>query len=654
MSLLYPLGLIALIGILILLLIYLIRPNYQNKYVTSTFVWKLSLKYKKKKLPTSKLRNIILIICQILIIALIAWLVSTPIRYYDSISTQKEAIAILDSSASMRTESNGETRYERAVRKIKEQSQSLFQENGLLTVVTAGPNPEILIEKASVETQSSLEDELNKLIDEDNLACTYGTSDIDGAIEKCYDLLVDNPDAKVYLYTDLTYTNIPSNVTVVDCKESEEWNAAIVNAYTEYTNNYYDVIVDVASYGRDTEITVNVEVNGANAADRNDDGQQVKFSYTVQCSGNETSRVVFKASDAENVQDSENVFYTDVSSSRFFSYKDVRVYVDEGDNYNYDDQYYLYDGLKEVIKIQYASTIINKFVNAALLTLQSEYAAHYDIQITEVKLGSSTEGAATEGFDYYIFEHEVPSTLPKDGVIIILDPNTSGTDYKIGSEIDYSARQQPLTQEVSSEESSLLRLIDCDKITVSRIRKITSSDGYQVLATVDNNPVLLAKKDGDRQVFIMSFSVHYSNIALTFQWPMLWQNILLYYTPYVVSGNAESVYEDISVNGRGEKLTITNDSNSTEYTTFPVTFTTNTPGTYRITQTTYFGDDLTDEIYVRVPSAESNIQATVDSMAEPYSRDTKIRLYDDLMFWFAVALVALVFVEWWLKNRDNA
>ena len=51
MKLLAPLGLLGLIGIIILIIIYIIKPNYQSKFVSSTFVWKLSLKYKKKKIP---------------------------------------------------------------------------------------------------------------------------------------------------------------------------------------------------------------------------------------------------------------------------------------------------------------------------------------------------------------------------------------------------------------------------------------------------------------------------------------------------------------------------------------------------------------------------------------------------------------------------
>jgi len=50
MKILTPLGLLGLLGILVLILIYIIKPNYQQKYISSTYVWKLSLKYKKKKI----------------------------------------------------------------------------------------------------------------------------------------------------------------------------------------------------------------------------------------------------------------------------------------------------------------------------------------------------------------------------------------------------------------------------------------------------------------------------------------------------------------------------------------------------------------------------------------------------------------------------
>ena len=67
MTLLLPLGLLGLLSLAVLILIYVIRPNYQNKLVSTTYVWKLSMKYRKKRLPISKLRNLLILLCQLYI-----------------------------------------------------------------------------------------------------------------------------------------------------------------------------------------------------------------------------------------------------------------------------------------------------------------------------------------------------------------------------------------------------------------------------------------------------------------------------------------------------------------------------------------------------------------------------------------------------------
>ena len=54
MSLLAPLGLLGLLAVAVLIFIYIIKPNYQQKIVSSTYIWKRSLKYRKKRLPPSR------------------------------------------------------------------------------------------------------------------------------------------------------------------------------------------------------------------------------------------------------------------------------------------------------------------------------------------------------------------------------------------------------------------------------------------------------------------------------------------------------------------------------------------------------------------------------------------------------------------------
>ena len=50
MSWLTPLGFLGFLGLVALIVIYVIKPNYQHKIISSTFIWKLSLKFKKKKI----------------------------------------------------------------------------------------------------------------------------------------------------------------------------------------------------------------------------------------------------------------------------------------------------------------------------------------------------------------------------------------------------------------------------------------------------------------------------------------------------------------------------------------------------------------------------------------------------------------------------
>lgn len=91
MTLLLPLGLLGLVSLAVLILIYILRPNYQQKLVSTTFIWKLSLKYKKNRIPISKLRNLLILCCQILLLVSLALMMAQPvIRIYAGVSQNEK------------------------------------------------------------------------------------------------------------------------------------------------------------------------------------------------------------------------------------------------------------------------------------------------------------------------------------------------------------------------------------------------------------------------------------------------------------------------------------------------------------------------------------------------------------------------------------
>ena len=80
MELLMPLGLLGLLGIAILILIYILKPNYQQKVVSSTYVWKLSLRYRRKQIPINRLLSFLILLCQILIVTACAFAAVYSVR----------------------------------------------------------------------------------------------------------------------------------------------------------------------------------------------------------------------------------------------------------------------------------------------------------------------------------------------------------------------------------------------------------------------------------------------------------------------------------------------------------------------------------------------------------------------------------------------
>ena len=228
MSWLTPIGFLGLIGLLILIIIYIIKPNYQNKVISSTFVWRLSLKYKKKKMPLSKLRNILLFICQLLILTAAALILAQPYIDNSEEVDGSEKIVIVDASASMLTESGGRTRLEYAVDEIHKIIDSL-EDGKKLSVILASDTAEFLVQQADNTSKDSMREAVNSILDEsESVKYTYGTPDIDGAIARAEEITAYTADSEVLLFTDTTYLSA-GKVKVVNVSDPSEYNVAILD-----------------------------------------------------------------------------------------------------------------------------------------------------------------------------------------------------------------------------------------------------------------------------------------------------------------------------------------------------------------------------------------------------------------------------------------
>lgn len=662
MTLLTPLGLLGLLGILVLILIYIIKPNYQQRLLSSTFVWRLSLKYKKKRIPISKLRNFLIILCQILILTAAAMILAQPNQILKAQISEREVIVVIDSSASMRTMKDEESRFERAVNLATENINSVFDENGIVSVMIADSSPEFIVEGATSEDKLDVAAIMEELIEEDTV-CSYGQSDIPLAIEQCTELIKENPDLQIFVYTDKQYAEnaVPKGITIVPVAvHGEEWNAAIVNAYTEMENNYYMFIVEVAYYGgADRSIEVVLDITNANAIDRDDpEGVDLSLRDGVDCNAEEIKRLIFVneetyADDPERFESEFDKVYQLTENERIFSYEQVHVSLDliEEDNFILDNNYDIYDGLKEIVRIQYASGKPNVFFSAVLSNLRTIAKKHWDIKVTEVKEGGTP---AIEGFDFYIFEHIVPEELPEDGVVMLVNPeaDVTGGRFKVEGPYDFKKVSHPLTQET---EHPILKNINVDNITVSRYMKIQYEGIFEPIVSCDTQPVLSVLNEPDAKMVIMAFSLHYSNLPIIKEFPLLIKNIYDYFFPTVVDANSFEVYEKVTVRGRGESLHVNGyGMNNVEYTEFPAELNLEYPGTYTLTQYTFADKETSERIYVKIPVEESNIFSEGDLIENPFVEKNLAEYFKDLMVIIAAVMVAILFIEWLLSASRDA
>ncbi|MDE6060885.1 MAG: BatA and WFA domain-containing protein, partial [Clostridia bacterium] len=201
MSILIPLGLLGLLSIVALILIYIIKPNYQQKRISSSYVWKLSLKYKKKTIPVSRLSQILIFLCQLLVLTLCAIMLAKPAILEERVDYKDESVVIIDASASMMVTEAGESRFERAVSEAITFAENVMDNDGVLSVIVAEYNSYFLAQRSSASDSDFVLESLKDLYSAGVEKCTYGSADLEGAITLAEEVLDINSNAKVYLYT---------------------------------------------------------------------------------------------------------------------------------------------------------------------------------------------------------------------------------------------------------------------------------------------------------------------------------------------------------------------------------------------------------------------------------------------------------------------
>jgi hypothetical protein len=204
------------------------------------------------------------------------------------------------------------------------------------------------------------------------------------------------------------------------------------------------------------------------------------------------------------------------------------------------------------------------------------------------------------------------------------------------------------------DDHVLMDGINAESITVTKFKEFTNADGYVPLMYCQGKAVVMAKNEPDQKIIAMSFSLNYSNFSMLLEFPLFMYNILEYYIPSTLMETVYEVNDTVSLNSRSEFLLLTDpDNKETEMRTFPDAVLLKTPGLYKVSQTPISGEEISEYFFVKLPAAESNINTSEDTLSNPFFVEREEIDNQDLLLYFALALVALLLAEWWLQSREQ-
>lgn len=695
MTLANVLGLLGLLGIVALIIIYIIKPNFQQKFISSTHVWNLSLKYRRRRIPINKLRNLLLILCQVLILTSCALILAKPVIAAEKAQEYNEKIVIIDASANMKANNKGVTRFQRAVEQARELAADVLSEDdGKISVIIADDSANMLslkmineytneevfkdISRLDSTYADDIDLELKEIVNDLQRGnvddyCTFGSADIDGAMKLVETLLDIYPDSEVLYYTGTEYID-SGIVKVVDIKEEGEHNAAILTGAASINEMYtYTFAVDVAVYGVDADVDVTFTVYGANSSTSNPSGTDIAYKpITVTCVANEVQTVelnTWKAAGMDDTNKDESAI-----DGVVYNYEYVHVQLDVkssqcNDVLSQDNVFYFYGGSTETLKIQYASTKPNPFMNLILSSWTMDLAHKWTLDVTEVPVGTEPE---TSGYDIYIFEHETPDVIPEDGVVILLDPDSFAVLNELGLSVDTfleESWEKRYYMEINDPSHAIVKSLAGEPIPTTKAYTfdVNDTNNWDTLMTISytdgegseaSGTACAVQNKKDRKILVFSLNLNQTDFVLNASFPFMFTDIFNYFYPTVTNDYLYEIGETASftpITEEADSLYYRTPSGERDevFATFPATLELNEVGTYKVKQNLMSARELETEFYVKMPASQSNILRVVDELENPYVEKVPEPEDLDLLIWFAAALVALLFAEWWLQSREQ-
>lgn len=609
MSFNHPLGLLALIGIPVLVIVYIIKSQYAEQTIASTYLWELSEKFLKKRRKVKPFSNVLSLVLQILAVVAISLAIAQP--KFIIPDSAYEYCFILDGSASMNTISDGQTRFETGKEEIANMIRSA-KDGSSFSLVYAG--------KSTTEVFRKVTDKKSALSQLDNIECSWSAAGCADAVGIAQEYFTENNSPVVYLVTDKEYE---TNVNLINLSKGEE-NYALVSYAYGTSSSKITVTGEAVSYRNSAELSIELYVDDEKVGTTSISTEKLvptEFSFILDKRSFSSLKVVIADEDGL-MQDNVGIMYTTAEdkNNRTLVISDLPSYLE--------------------------------------FALKSSGKTAVDV-VGTAKYSEDT--AKYSGYGLYIFDtfsdiEKAPSELPKGGTVWFFNLQKSipktGFGFRETVEAEGKEYFEPTyTSSASSFAKSLTKDLTRQPLAVKKYSRYVTNRKFTAVMTYggDNLVFVGTNENGDREV-VFAFDLHDSDFAMKPDYFILFKNLLNYSFPSVLEETLYTVGETMTVNlpkGTSDFIVTSPDSKKShpDFATFITNVQLNETGTYGVT-VILNGAEQNFSVFVRPPKEES-YDVTVGQVQFVMTSNSSYSdgFYDGLLPYFILLAVAFLF-DW--------
>jgi Ca-activated chloride channel family protein len=457
----------------IIIIMYLLKPRYQEQLISSTYLWEQALRDIEASQPWQRLKRNLLLFLQLLAAAFLVLALTRP--YFPVAGgVESHVIAVLDSSGSMRATDVSPTRFDEACRQVEKLINELGPRDEM-TLIGMGTRTEVLA------ARSRNRGELRRALNQVQVGA--GNADLEAVLSLVSSLTREEDNALLVIFSDGHTIPVKSKIQLACPVELRRIGRGDDNT----------AIMTLAVRGEGARTVTMARI-------KNYSSQPVETGLELLADENlvDVRELKLKAGAARDVFWEELPAGTEVVQAR----------LTRPDSLNLDNQAWAVVEKSDESKVLLVSEG-NIFMEKALALIPGVKVFKTTPDSFNVEMG---------GYQAYVFDGWLPKELPAQNMLVI-NPPPGNPLVKVGEEHGI------IEQMTAVGEDPLLKYVELEGWQLARSRPINCPNWARPLLEHEKTPLLVAGEYANRRVAVLGFDLHDTNIPLQTGFPILINNL---------------------------------------------------------------------------------------------------------------------------------